>query len=284
LLLLALLAEPAAAELPAPVLRARVADGADLLPAAAEARLESALARFEAETSHQIAVLTVPGLEGEAIEPFALRVAERAELGQRGLDNGILLVVAAKERRARIEVGYGLEGAIPDAVAKRVLEDVVFPRFRAGDFAGGIEAGVDALMRAARGEVVPADRRPPAEPERDPLSALFFAVLVSTLAVLPLRRSLPRRKRRLGAPFLSGTISGVLTWGLLASLAWAGLGFVLGFLLAALLSLSGGPGARLGRRGGGFGFPAGGRHGGFGGGGFSGGGGGFGGGGASGSW
>jgi uncharacterized protein len=115
------------------VLRARVTDSADLLPPAAEARLEAALARFESETSHQIAVLTVPELGGEAIEPFALRVAERAQLGQRGLDNGMLLVVAAKERRARIEVGYGLEGVVPDAVGKRVLEDTIFPRFRVGD-------------------------------------------------------------------------------------------------------------------------------------------------------
>src|SRR5262249_9069098 len=151
-------------------------------------------------TSHQIAVLTVASLEGEPIESFALRVAEQARLGQRGLDNGILLVLSVGDRRARIEVGYGLEGAVPDAVAKRVLEDAIFPRLRAGDFAGAVEAGVEALERAARGEVVPAERRPP---ERgapveglDPLAAIFLAGLVGSFLSLPLRA---RRRRAQGA-------------------------------------------------------------------------------------
>jgi uncharacterized protein len=266
------------------VLRARVTDGADLLPPAAEARLESALADLERETSHQIAVLTVPGLEGEPIESFALRVAERAELGQRGLDNGILFVVALRERRARIEVGYGLEGVVPDAVAKRVLEEAVFPRFRAGDLAGGIEAGALALASAARGEVVPAARRPRAPGEGaptilDPLAAVGFAVLLSTLLALPLQA---RRQRALAAA-LAGGASALITWLLLASLAWA----LLAGLLGALGPGAGGLGPRRGRgRRGGFLAPgAGGFGGGFGrGGGFSGGGGRFGGGGASGGW
>jgi uncharacterized protein len=266
------------------VLRARVTDSADLLPAAAEARLESALADLERETSHQIAVLTVPGLDGEPIETFALRVAERAELGQRGLDNGILFVVAARERRARIEVGYGLEGAVPDAVAKRVLEETVFPRFRSGDMAGGIEAGVAALASATRGELVPAGRRPrertgPAPGLGDPFAAVGFAVLLSTLLWLPLRA----RRRRALAALLSGATSGGLTWILLASLGWAAVGLFLGLLLGSLgpESLGSGPPRGRGRRGfvlhpGGGGFR--------GGGGFSGGGGRFGGGGASGGW
>ncbi len=265
-------------------------DRAGLLPPAALARLESQLADFERETTHQSAVLTVPSLQGEPIEAFALRVAERAELGQRGLDNGILLVVAAEDRRARVEVGYGLEGVVPDAVAKRVLEDAIFPRFRAGDLAGGIEAGVLALASAARGEGVPADRRPGSPAARtgggaEALAAVVFGAIFSSLLWLPLRR---RRARGLHA-FLSGATSGVLSWLLVTSLAWAAIGAGLGLLLAWLglgrdvLFLP----SRRGRgwSGGGWGSSgSGGGTGGFGGGGFSGGGGGFGGGGASGGW
>jgi hypothetical protein len=105
------------AELPVPPLRGRVNDLAGTLDPDVAARLEGRLADFERETTHQIAVLTIPSLEGEPIEPFALRVAEAWRLGQAGVDNGILLVVAPRDRRARIEVGYGLEGVVPDAIA-----------------------------------------------------------------------------------------------------------------------------------------------------------------------
>jgi uncharacterized protein len=274
-----------------PVVRARVTDEAGLLPADARARLEAALADFERETSHQIAVLTVESLGGEPIEAFALRVAERAQLGQRGLDNGILLLVAARERRARVEVGYGLEGVVPDAIAKRVLEDVIFPRFREGDFSAGIEAGADALMRAARGEVVPQARRPrgpgaPAPPLADPLASVGFAVLLSSVLWLPLRAR--ARHRRPWVALLSGATSAGLAWWLLASLGWALLAFLLGLLFGAVAPNARGlgPPHGLGRRGAVFGPGGFGGRGGFGGGGggFSGGGGRFGGGGASGGW
>jgi uncharacterized protein len=256
-----------------------VTDLAGVLDPAAAARLESRLADFERETTHQIAVLTVPTLEGEPIETFALRVAESWQLGQAGADNGILVVVAPRDRRARIEVGYGLEGVVPDVVAKRVLEDVMFSHFRGGDFAGGIEAGVGALMQAARGEVV---ELPPARrgaPHADPLSVVFFAALLGTVVATPLRRARP-----LGS-IVGGGIGGGITWLLLASLGWAAAAFVIAAALGAIgpASLGGG-----GRRGGPIFFPSGrggwGGGGGFGGGGFGGGGGGFGGGGASGSW
>src|SRR5262249_51055727 len=120
LLALALLAG-GAAEAPTPLLRARVPDLAGLLPPADAARLEAKLAAFERETSHQIAVLTVPSLGGEPIETFAHRAAEQARLGQQGVDNGILLVIAVQDRRARVEGGYGLEGAVPAAIAKRIV-------------------------------------------------------------------------------------------------------------------------------------------------------------------
>jgi uncharacterized protein len=274
--LLALAAAPAAAELAVPALRARVTDLANLLPPDRERALEARLAAFEGETSHQLAVLTVPTLEGEPIESFALRVAEQWKLGQKGLDNGLLLVIASQDRAARVEVGYGLEGAVPDAVSKRVLEDVIFPRFRAGDFAGGIESGVDALIRAARGEEIPQAQRPALRPRGnvDPLPATFFSAFAASLLGMPFRR----RARWLAA-LLGGSASALVVWLLLASVGFAALAFAIG----ALLGLTG-PGVLLsgGRRGrygsGGFGG------GGFGGGGFGGGGGGFGGGGASGRW
>jgi uncharacterized protein len=262
-----------------PALRARVNDLAGVLDAATAARLESRLADFERETSHQIAVLTVPSLEGEAIEPFALRVAEAWQLGQAGADNGILVVVAPQDRRARIEVGYGLEGVVPDAIAKRVLEDVMFSHFRSGDFAGGVEAGVDALMQAARGEVV---ELPPAReqaPHADPFAIVFFAALLGTIVAAPLRRAQPL------ASLVGGGVGGGLTWLLVASLGWAAVAFAIAFALGLAGPGSvGGPGRR--GRGGPVFLPGGGwgGGGGFGGGGFGGGGGGFGGGGASGSW
>jgi uncharacterized protein len=277
--LLLLAAAPAPAELPVPALRGRVNDLAGVLDAAAAARLESRLADFERETTHQIAVLTVPSLEGEPIETFAFRVAEAWQLGQAGADNGILVVVAPQDRRARIEVGYGLEGVVPDAIAKRVLEDVMFGHFRSGDFAGGIEAGIDALMQAARGEVVTA--QPPARrgsPHADPLAVVFFAALIGSVLAAPLRRARPL------ASVVGGGIGGGLAWLLLASLGWAAAAFALAFVfgLGGAAPLGGGR-----RRGGPVFFPGGGGwggRGGFGGGGFGGGGGGFGGGGASGSW
>jgi uncharacterized protein len=273
------MAAAAHAELAPPPLRARVTDQAGLLPAEARARLEAQLAAFERETTHQIAVLSVPSLEGEPIEAFALRVAEAWRLGQQGLDNGILLLVAAQDRQARIEVGYGLEGAVPDATAKRVLEDVILPRFRAGDPAAGIEAGVAALMNAVRGEEIPVERRParPGAPHEDPLSVLGFAAVLAAMLGAPFRRA------RLLAALLGGAVASGITWLILARVGWAAAAFAVGAFLGAL----GASGAGSRRRGGAGGIfvPGGfgGRGGGFGGG-FGGGGGGFGGGGASGRW
>jgi uncharacterized protein len=270
-----------AAEAPVPVLRARVTDLAGVLAASDASRLEAKLAAFERETSHQIAVLVVPTTGGEPIETFALRVAERNQLGLRGVDNGMLLVVAVQDRRARVEVGYGLEGAVPDAVAKRIVADELAPRMRAGDPVGAIDAGVEAMMRAARTEVVPDAKRPrvrDAVGAVDPLAVVFFSAFAGSLLSLPLRA----RRRHPIAGALSAAAGGGLAWWILASLGWAGLAALL-----ALLFTRGGPATGgFGRRGG-FGLPGGFGGGGFGrggGGGFSGGGGRFGGGGASGGW
>ncbi len=280
-----LLLAAAAPGLDVPPLRGRVNDLAGLLPPERAAALEQKLAAYEAETSHQIVLLTVPSLEGEDVDGYSMRVAEAWKPGRKGLDNGILVVIAPNDRTARVEVGYGLEGVVPDVVANRVLRDTMFPLFRAGRMADGVEAGVDALQRAARGEVIPAPSRPrdATEVHADPVGILILSVLLGLVAGAPLRG----RARPLAA-LAGGGVAAAVSWFLLGALAVsllaAGLGAFFGFA---------GPGAggmpsrqRYGYGRGGFG--SGGWRGGFGGGGggggFSGGGGGFGGGGASGRW
>lgn len=269
-----------------PTLRGRVNDLAGLLAPREAAALEARLARFEAETGHQIVVLSVPSTGGEPIADFAVRVFESWRLGQAGLDNGVLLVVSDVERRVWISTGYGLEGAIPDAVAAHIASEEMAPHFRAGRMAQGIEAGVAALESAARGERLPrpdAPRPVPrATPRAAPGSALEVALFSALLAAIfgsPLRRG----PRRVAGALAGGGVAGALCFLLVGSLSSALLGFGLGVVLGFA-----GPGLGGGRLGlprtvfGGGAF--GGR--GFGGlgGGFAGGGGRTGGGGAGGRW
>jgi uncharacterized protein len=241
------LVSPRAFALEVPALAGRVSDYAELVPADAERRISDQLAAYEAKTGHQFAVLTIDSLEGDPLEDFSIRVVERWKLGKAGKDDGLLLLVAERERKARVEVGYGLEGDIPDAVAARVVRNVLVPAFRKGDYPGGIEQALAVLMKAGAGGKVelPPDSARSAEPRAPPgwLALLFFFVAPFLAIALLFARGGARRRG-----FLAG-----------------GWGFPGGF------GHYGGS-----SRGGGFG--------GFGGGGFSGGGGGFGGGGASGSW
>jgi uncharacterized protein len=151
-LVLALGARAEALDVPA--LRGRVNDYAGLLDPQQASALESKLARYEQETGHQYALLVVPSLEGEAIEPFAVEAFERWKLGDERRDDGLLMVVALRDRRVRVEVGYGLEGAIPDVIAARVIREVIVPSFRAQDYAGGLDRAFDVLMAAGKGEAV----------------------------------------------------------------------------------------------------------------------------------
>jgi uncharacterized protein len=147
-----------------PALEGRVNDQAGLLDAEARARIEQKLAEFESETGSQVAVLTLPSLEGESIEDFSIRVVEAWQLGREGVDDGVLLLVARDERQLRLEVGYGLEGRIPDALARRIVDDVIVPRLQEGDFAAGIEGGVEAVQGLVRGQAVPPEVTGPARP------------------------------------------------------------------------------------------------------------------------
>ena len=140
-----------------PYLSGRVNDTAGMIPAEVRDRLESKLAAFEKQTGAQVAVLTIDSLDGEVFEDYSLKVAQTWKLGRKGVDDGILLLIAKGDRKMRIEVGYGLEGKLTDAQCRRILDNVIRPAFRNDDFGGGIEAGVDAITGTIQGrDVIPA--------------------------------------------------------------------------------------------------------------------------------
>jgi uncharacterized protein len=255
---------------------ARVTDQTGTLSAEQKAGLERMLQAFETRKGSQIAVLMVRTTGGEAIEQYALRVAEAWKLGRKGVDDGALLAIAKDDRALRIEVGYGLEGALNDATAKRIVAEVITPRFREGDFFGGISAGVDRMIKVIDGEPLPAPAR--SAPQLDGGVFQFLPiVLIAAMVVGGVLRAL--LGRGLGALATGGAV-GFLAW-ILAGTLFIG---VLAGLLAFFFTLVGG--FRGGLPGGGYGHRGGWGGGGIrsGGGGFGGGGGGFGGGGASGRW
>ncbi|MBE0598485.1 MAG: TPM domain-containing protein, partial [Desulfuromonadales bacterium] len=162
-----------ALEVPSPA--GYVNDRAALLTVQSRQQLESFLRDFQASDSTQIVVLTIPSLEGEAVEEYALKVAEAWGIGEKGKDNGALLLVAQAERKIRIEVGYGLEGRLTDLLAGRIVDQEIAPRFREGDFNGGIVAGVTAMAEAVRGEYQGKPRR---QRERNPLGLLALLLFL----------------------------------------------------------------------------------------------------------
>ena len=286
----------AAQETPIPSLTGRVVDEASLLAPGEKAQLEDFLARLEAETSVQLVVVSVPRVEG-AIEDFSLRLAEAWRIGQAETDNGALVVVSRDDRRARIEVGYGLEAVIPDGLAGRIIRDELAPRFAAGDYAGGFAATATALAEAARGEYQGAGRRAGGTTQRTSRRGLPGLVLVGLLLLVQVLGYIGNAFHPAGAAAAGGGIGALLGALLIGvgSLFWlVPLGLLAGFGATAFTRATAG---RTGAWGAG-GSPAaaamlwgssgfrGGLGGGFGGGfgGFAGGGGGFGGGGASGSW
>ena len=174
-----------AAELSFPALTGRVVDGAGIVPAEARSRIEGKLKAYEDKTSDQVVVATLPDLQGTTIEDFANRLFRTWALGQKKTNNGVLLLVAPKERKVRIEVGYGLEGALTDALSKVIITTAITPRFKTGDYAGGIEAGVDAIVSILSGDAEQWHRRAEVRgDEVDPkLVVLFIVVFVAILAL-----------------------------------------------------------------------------------------------------
>lgn len=250
-----------------PALAARVTDLTGTLTIEQRAMLEGRLAQLEREKGAQVAVLLLPTTAPETIEQFAIRLAERWKIGRKGIDDGVIVIVAKDDRALRIEVGYGLEGVIPDAVAKRIIEERVLPHFRSGDFYGGLSDAVETLARIIGGEPLPPPRG--AETAGAPPGGDGAVLLLFLLAMLA---------RFIRALF--GLIGALAVAGLAGFLAWLTFGSLLTGILVAVfvLILSFARGGRSGwSSGGGWG-------GGYTGGGFGGGGGGFGGGGASGRW
>jgi uncharacterized protein len=247
------------ADPPIPALTGRVVDEAGILDQGTIANLTAQLAGYEQSTTNQVVVVTLPDLKGYPIEDWGLALGRGWDIGQKGKDNGVLLIVAPNAHKVRIEVGYGLEGDLPDATANQIIQSEIIPKFKSGDMAGGISAGVSGILAALGGTYTPSAQSISGDDSdistafngAAPFALLVFfgiAVLMSRIR----RRWDPTRKRRVWywGPALYG-----------AGLASSQSGFSSGF-------------------GGGGGFSGGG----FSGGGFSGGGGGFGGGGASGGW
>jgi uncharacterized protein len=269
----------AAAQQPVPPLTGRVVDTTATLAPEAVASLEAKLAAFEERKGTQIAVLLVRTTLNEAIEEYSLRVAEEWDIGRSRVDDGALLVVALDDRRMRFEIGYGLEGAVPDALARRIIAETIAPRFYEGDYAGGLDAGLDSLIGLIDGEPLPVPIAQ--EPQAEPFTMLPF-VLVLAFVMAPVFRKI--FGSLLGSAAL-GFGAGMIVW-LISSILFASVVAGAMVFVFALTGI-GGSGGRWASRGGPFGGRPGGfggRGGGFGGGGFRGGGGRFGGGGASGGW
>lgn len=270
-----------------PALKGRVNDYGNILSAPAEHQLDAVLKELERTDSTQIVVLTIPSLEGEDIEGFSMRVAEQWKIGQKGNDNGAILLISKNDRKLRIEVGYGLEGSLTDLTSGRIIRDIIVPYFKRGDFDAGVSNGVYAMIQAVRGEFK-ADPESVRKSQRRSSNPGLFGFLL----IIFLVNMLGRVKKPLGA------VAGGIFLPIMGAILFSP-GFLILLLLIPIgiagglfLSLFGGPlsfGSAFGshRRGGGHwisggGFGSGGFGGGFGG--FSGGGGGFGGGGASGGW
>uniref|UniRef100_Q07II9 TPM domain-containing protein n=1 Tax=Rhodopseudomonas palustris (strain BisA53) TaxID=316055 RepID=Q07II9_RHOP5 len=272
------------AQVAVPPLTGRVVDQTATLTPEATARLSEKLKAFEAKKGSQIVVLLLPTTQPETIEQFSLRVAEAWKIGRKKIDDGAILLIAKNDRKLRIEVGYGLEGALNDVTAKRIIDEIITPKFKTGDFSGGVEDGVDRIIGVIDGEPLPVPK-PQHEWQStdsfDPGDLFNPVLIISALALSGIMHAL--LGRLLGA-LATGALVGLIAW-LMISSWFAGLiaGF-LAFLFALVtdtVNWSGGGGSGRGRSSGG--WSSGSSSSSSSSGGFSGGGS-FGGGGASGSW
>jgi len=270
-LLALLLGWAAHAEVAVPQLTHRVTDLTATLNEQQTQSLEARLAAFQEKKGAQLAVLIVPTTQPEAIEQYGIRVVEAWKLGRKGVDDGALLIIAKDDRALRIEVGYGLEGVLNDATAHRIIDEVIVPLFKRGDFYTGIESGLATMIQVVDGEPLPPPKRAAASGKFDIESLLFIAFGLVVVVGGMLRALLGR----FPAALLMGGALGLLAWLMVAPLLIALFVGLMAFVFVLLGS--GGRGFGGGRFGGGSGGYGGG-------GGFSGGGGGFGGGGASGRW
>ena len=258
-----------AALVPVPALQHRVTDLTQTLTPEQQSQLEAKLAGFEQQKGSQIAVLIIASTKPEEIEQYSIRVVDTWKLGREKPDDGVLVLVAKDDRKMRIEVGYGLEGAIPDLIAKRIITEIMVPSFRQGDFYGGINNALEQIMRLISGERLPEPKH--AKPVGDKLWDMMYLLFIGAFVVGGVLRAI-----------FGNFLGGVLNGGFIGVLVWIfGGGLIVALVLgiiAFFFTFAGGSGlGHLGGLGGG-GYSGGS-------GGWSGGGGGgFGGGGASGSW
>jgi uncharacterized protein len=285
----------ASAQVAVPPLTGRVVDQTATLSASDADALTQKLKDLETRKGSQVAVLIVPTTQPEAIEQFSIRVAEAWKIGRKKIDDGALLVVAKNDRKLRIEVGYGLEGALPDVTARRIIDEIIVPHFRTGDFAGGISAGVDRIIRIIDGEPLPAPK--PEVSHSSEVSDTLLNIIFSPFGLLGYAAIAGVMRHLLGRLLGSGVTAGVigaLAWFLLGSMILTVILGVAAFFLTmfgdSILAASQ-EASRNARRSGGGGWSSGSSGGSWSSGssssdsgGFSGGGGSFGGGGASGSW
>lgn len=255
---------------PVPPLQALITDQTATLTAEQRAGLEARLRAFEDRKGSQLAVLIVATTRPETIEQYALRVAEQWKLGRKKVDDGALMLVAKDDRAVRIEVGYGLEGVLNDLTSNRIITEFMLPRFRQGDYFGGIDSGIDRIIRLVDDEALPAATAPGQDLQSD-LGRLAPVLLVIAVVIGGVLRSALGRLP--GAALTAGAV-GLIAWFVSSAIAVAAVGALIAFMVTLLGGGAGLHGGYGGHRGGGFG-----------GGGFrGGGGGGFGGGGSSGRW
>jgi len=245
---------PALADVAVPPLVGRVVDQTGTLSTNDVSTLNQTIRAFEARKGSQVAVLIVPTTDGETIEQFSLRVAEAWKIGRKKIDDGVLLVIAKNDRHLRIEVGYGLEGALTDVTSKRIIDENITPKFKAGDFAGGISAGVDRILRVVDGEKLPAPEPPHWQPSTrsfDP-GDLFNPFLI--IPVMLFGGAMRAMLGRLLGSGVAGGLVALLAWYFFGSIAAA----IVSGLVASIIVMfsdaitSGTPSGRRGSSGGGW--------------------------------
>jgi len=270
-------ASAAVADVAVPPLTGRVVDLTATLTPDQAAALEQKLKDFETRKGSQLAVLIVPTTQPETIEQYSLRVAELWKLGRKKVDDGVLLIVAKNDRKLRIEVGYGLEGALNDATSKRIIDEIITPKFRSGDFAGGISDGADRILKVIDGEPLPPPKPEGEMPDFGAIADYFPFLFIIVLVGGGIFRAI--FGRLLGSLVAGGGVAAFI-WFFLGVLPVAAIGGLIAFVITLIGDsiVTNGGGGRGGYGGGGFSSGSSSS------GGFSGGGGSFGGGGASGSW
>ncbi|ACD94977.1 TPM domain-containing protein [Trichlorobacter lovleyi] len=243
--------------LEAPPLKGRINDYAGMLSPATARSLEQKLAAFENETTNQVVLLTIPSLEGDVIESYAIRVAEAWKIGQKDKSNGVILILAKKERKIRIEVGTGLQGVLPDITAGQIIRNVIAPELRAGNIDQGISAGLGAIIGATKGEfkATAADKKA-AKKKKGSGYGLFIILLLAAIVITAVAGSSSRTAGILAGgvslPAAAGIGLGAVLWklGVLALL-----GAAAGFLISLLMRLFHAGGGGGGSYGGGWGGP-----------------------------